>query len=104
MKMDDTKIIHDLKAPLSIHAAFYNTLSQAYYYTRNFTNALYFSNLSIQLDSNSKNTSELYVIRACIRWKVGELRNAKIDLKKAIEIDTNENAKNLLEEISNLNN
>ena len=62
--------------------------------------------MSIDLDFTltGKNISEHYYNRARISLKIGETEDAKIDLKKAIEIDGYKDAKNLLEEISNLNN
>lgn len=102
-KMDNTKIIHDLNAALPTHANFYDTLSQAYYHTKSFKKALYFSNISIELDSNSKNISGHYYNRSRIRLKIGELEKAKIDLKKAIEVDSNKEAEKLLKEVSDPN-
>ena len=81
-------------------AFYYDTLSVAYYNLEDYSVALDFSNLSINLDSNNKKISEHYYNRARIYLKIGETEKAKIDLKKAVEIDDYEDAKNLLEEIS----
>ena len=81
-------------------AFYYDTLSVAYYNLEDYSVALDFSNLSINLDSNNKKISEHYYNRARIYLKIGETEKAKIDLKKAVEIDDYEDAKNLLKKIS----
>ena len=88
------------------YTACLDTLCVAYYSLADYTVALHYSNLSIDLDFTltGKNISEHYYNRARISLKIGETEDAKIDLKKAIEIDGYKDAKNLLEEISNLNN
>ena len=80
-----------------------DTLALAYYNLADYTNALHYSNLSINPNSKSNSTSHYYN-RARIYLKINEKEKAIIDLKKVIEKNGNEDAKNLLEEISNLNN
>ena len=80
-----------------------DTLALAYYNLADYTNALHYSNLSIYPNSKSNSTSHYYN-RARIYLKINEKEKAIIDLKKAIEKNGNEDAKNLLEEISNLYN
>ena len=74
-----------------------DTAAMIYFYLENFKKALEHSNESIKMDET---ISENFYNRAQILVKLGKTGKAIKDLKKAIDLDSFEDAKKLLEQIT----
>ena len=94
----------DAKKSIDIMSTSHNndTVAVIYFNLQDFDTALKYSNESIKLDGTPSKPQHLFT-RAQILVKLGEITKAKKDLEDARD-DGYEDAKNLLEEISNLNN